>query len=333
MHSAPGKIEIMKTFCRLSLAAICLIYSGFVHAADEVKYPTRPIRIVVGFTAGGGNDIIARIVGQKLSESLGQPVIIENKPGAGAILATEYVARSAPDGYTLLVGASGAMVINPAVYEKLNYDTMRDFAPVSELGSFPLILIVNAASPFKSLADLVAYAKANPDKANYSSSSAAFQLATELFKQKTGVPMQMIPYKGANDSVTAVISGEVTATIADAGPVTGQVKGGLARALAVAAPKRMDGLPDVPTMKEAGADVEAVLWSGIFVPAATPPDIVRRLEAEFVRIARLPDVISRLQSLNIESVGNSSEEFSRIIATDLERWRAVARSGNIKIAQ
>ena len=323
----------MKTFCRLSLAAICLIYSGFVHAADEVKYPTRPIRIVVGFTAGGGNDIIARIVGQKLSESLGQPVIIENKPGAGAILATEYVARSAPDGYTLLVGASGAMVINPAVYEKLNYDTMRDFAPVSELGSFPLILIVNAASPFKSLADLVAYAKANPDKANYSSSSAAFQLATELFKQKTGVPMQMIPYKGANDLVTAVISGEVTATIADAGPVTGQVKGGLARALAVAAPKRMDGLPDVPTMKEAGADVEAVLWSGIFVPAATPPDIVRKLEAEFVRIARLPDVISRLQSLNIESVGNSSEEFSRIIATDLERWRAVARSGNIKIAQ
>jgi len=257
----------MKTFCRLSLAAICLIYSGFVHAADEVKYPTRPIRIVVGFTAGGGNDIIARIVGQKLSESLGQPVIIENKPGAGAILATEYVARSAPDGYTLLVGASGAMVINPAVYEKLSYDTMRDFVPVSELGSFPLILIVNAASPFKSLADLVAYAKANPEKANYSSSSAAFQLATELFKQKTGAPMQMIPYKGANDSVTAVISGEVTATIADSGPVTGQINGGLARALAVAAPKRMDGLPDVPTMKEAGADVEAVLWSGIFVPA------------------------------------------------------------------
>jgi tripartite-type tricarboxylate transporter receptor subunit TctC len=196
-----------------------------------------------------------------------------------------------------------------------------------------LILIVNAASPFKSLADLVAYAKANPDKANYSSSSTAFQLATELFKQKTGVPMQMIPYKGANDSVTAVISGEVTATIADAGPVTSQVNGGLARALAVAAPKRMDGLPDVPTMKEAGADVEAVLWSGIFVPAATPPDIVRKLGAEFIRIARLPDVISRLKLLNIEPVGNSSEEFSRIIATDLERWRAVARAGNIKMAQ
>ena len=323
----------MKTFSRVALAALCLSFFGLVPAVAQVEYPTRPIRIVVGFTPGGGNDIIARVFGQKLSESLGQPVIIENKPGAGAILATEYVARSAPDGYTLLVGASGAMVINPAVYEKLNYDTMRDFKPVSELGSFPLILIVNAKSPFKSLADLVAYAKANPDKANYSSSSAAFQLATELFKQKTGVPMQMIPYKGANDSVTAVISGEVTATIADAGPVTSQVNGGQARALGVAAPKRMESLPDVPTMKEAGADVEAVLWSGIFVPAATPPEIVSKLEAEFVRIARLPDVVSRLKLLNIDSVGNSSEEFSRIIAADLERWRAVARAGNIKMAQ
>jgi tripartite-type tricarboxylate transporter receptor subunit TctC len=322
----------MKTF-RAALAALCLTPCWQAPAFAQTQYPDRPIRIVVGFTPGGGNDIIARVFGQKLSESLGQPVIIENKPGAGAMLATEYVARSAPDGYTLLVGASGAMTISPAVYEKMTYDTMRDFKPVSELGSFPLILIVNAKSEFKSLADLVAYAKANPEKANYSSSSAAFQLATELFKQKTGAPMQMIPYKGANDSVTAVISGEVTATIADAGPVIGQVNGGMARALAVAAPTRAESLPDVPTMKEAGADVEAVLWSGIFVPAATPPEIVRKLEAEFIRIARLPDVVSRLKLLNIDSVGKSSEEFSRIIASDLERWKAVARAGNIKIAQ
>ncbi len=323
----------MKIFYRVALAALCSGLLGYAPALAQAQYPDRPIRIVVGFTPGGGNDIIARVFGQKLSESLGQPVIIENKPGAGAMLATEYVARSVPDGYTLLVGASGAMTISPAVYEKMNYDTMRDFKPVSALGSFPLILIVNAKSPFKSLADLVAYAKANPDKANYSSSSAAFQLATELFKQKTGVPMQMIPYKGANDSVTAVISGEVTATIADAGPVTSQVNGGMARALAVAAPTRAESLPDVPTMKEAGADVEAVLWSGIFVPAATPPEIVSKLEAEFIRIARLPEIVSRLKLLNIDSVGNSSAEFSRIIAADLERWKAVAGAGNIKIAQ
>jgi tripartite-type tricarboxylate transporter receptor subunit TctC len=300
---------------------------------DPSKYPSRPIHIIVGFTPGGGNDIIARIVGQKLSESFGQPVIIENKPGGGAIVATEYVAKSPPDGYTLLVGASGAMAINPAVYAKLPYDSVRDFVAVSELGSFPLILIVNASSPIKSVAELVAYAKANPDKANYSSSSAAFQLVTEQFKQKTGAPMQVIPYKGASDSVMAVISGQVTATIADAGPVSSQVQGGQARALAVAAAKRMEDFPDVPTMKEAGADLDAVLWSGIFTPRDTPPLIVRKLEGELMRIARLPDVIARLKPLGIESVGNSSEDFARILASDIARWTEVAKAGNIKMEQ
>jgi tripartite-type tricarboxylate transporter receptor subunit TctC len=300
-------------------------------AEDPARYPSRPIHIIVGFTPGGGNDIIARVVGQKLAESLGQPVIVDNKPGAGAILATEYVARAAPDGYTLLVGASGAMVINPAVYARLEYDTLRDFAPISELGSFPLIMIVNPKSPFKSVADLVAYAKQNPDKANYSSSSAAFQLATELFKQKTGAPLQMIPYKGANDSVLAVISGDVTTTIADGGSVSGQISGGQVRPLGVTAPQRTDDMPDVPTMKEAGVDVETELWSGIFAPKNTPPAIVRKLEAEFIRIARLPDVVSRLKFLNVASVGNSSEAFSKIIASDLDRWSAVAHASNIRI--
>ena len=316
-----------------SIALAATATSSASAQEDPAKYPTRAIHIIVGFTPGGGNDIIARIVGQKLQESLGQPVIIENKPGGGAIVATEYVAKSAPDGYTLLVGASGAMAINPAVYAKLPYDSIRDFTPVSELGSFPLILVVNMSSPIKSVADLVAYAKANPDKTNYSSASAAFQLATELFKQKTGAPMQEIPYKGANDSVMAVISGQVTATIADAGPVSGQIKGGQVRALAVAAPNRMEDFPDVPTMKEAGADVDAVLWSGIFVPKATPPAIVKKLEGEFMRIARLPDVIARLKPLGIESIGNSSEDFAKILAADIARWTAVARAGNIKMEQ
>jgi len=299
---------------------------------DPAKYPTRPIHIIVGFAAGGGNDIIARIFGQKLSESLGQPVIVENKPGGGAIVATEYVAKSPPDGYTLLMSASG-ISINPAVYAKLPYDAIKDFVPVSELGSFPLIMIVAASSPIKSVAELVAYAKANPDKTNYASSSASFQLVTELFKQKTGAPMQVIPYKSANESVLAVISGQVTTTIADAGPVTSQVKSGTARALAVAASKRMEDLPEVPTLKEAGADVEAVLWSGIFAPKATPPGIVKKLEGELMRIARLPDVISRLKPLGIESVGNSSEEFSKILAADIARWGAVAKAANIRMEQ
>ena len=299
---------------------------------DPSKYPSRPIHIIVGFTAGGGNDIIARVFGQKLSEGLGQPVIVENKPGAGAIVATEYVAKSQPDGYTLLLSASG-ISINPAVYAKLPYDAINDFVAVSELASFPLIMIVNASSPIKSAAELVTYAKANPEKMNYASSSASFQLVTELFKQKTGAPMQVIPYKSANESVLSVVSGQVTTTIADAGPVLPQVKSGTVRALAVAAPKRMEDLPDVPTLKEAGADVDAVLWSGIFMPRATPSAIVRKLEAEFMRIAKLPDVIARLKPLGIDTVGNSSEEFAKILAADIARWGEVAKAANIRIEQ
>jgi tripartite-type tricarboxylate transporter receptor subunit TctC len=326
----------MRTPGRTFFASIWLIAIAAMTSAsaqeDPAKYPTRPIRIIVGFAAGGGNDIIARVFGQKLSESLGQPVIVENKPGGGAIVATEYVAKSAPDGYTLLMSASG-ISINPAVYAKLPYDAINDFTAVSELGSFPLIMIVNASSPIKSVAELVAYAKANPDKTNYASSSASFQLVTELFKQKTGAPMQVIPYKSANDSVMAVISDQVTTTIADAGPVAGQVKSGTARALAVAAPKRMEDLPDVPTLKEAGVDVDAVLWSGIFVPKATPPAIVRKIEGELMRIAKLPDVIARLKLLGIDSIGSSSEEFAKILAADIARWSEVARAANIKIEQ
>jgi tripartite-type tricarboxylate transporter receptor subunit TctC len=325
---------------RYFLMAACLGVVAFARVAiapafaqeDPATYPTRPIHVIVGFAAGGGNDMIARIFGQKLSESLGQGVIIENKPGGGAIVATEYVARSAPDGYTLLMSASG-ISINPAVYAKLPYDAVNDFVPVCELGSYPLIMIVAASSPIKSVAELVAYAKANPDKTNYASSSASFQLVTELFKQKTGAPMQVIPYKSTNESVLAVISGQVTTTIADASPVTGQVKSGSARALAVAAPKRMEDFPDVPTLKEAGADVDAVLWSGIFAPKATPPAVVKKLEGELMRIARSPDVVARLKLIGVEPVGSSSEEFAKVLAADIARWGAVARAADIRMEQ
>jgi tripartite-type tricarboxylate transporter receptor subunit TctC len=326
----------MRTPGRNFWMTACLGWLAFAAPAtaqeDTSKYPSRAIHIIVGFAAGGGNDIIARVFGQKLSENLGQPVIVENKPGGGAIVATEYVAKSQPDGYTLLMSASG-ISINPAVYAKLPYDAINDFVAVSELASFPLILIVNAASPIKTAAELVTYAKANPDKMNYASSSASFQLVTELFKQKTGAPMQVIPYKSANESVLAVVSGQVTTTIADAGPVLPQVKSGTVRALAVAAPKRIEELPDVPTLQEAGADVDAVLWSGIFVAKGTPPAIVKKLESEFMRIATLLDVKARLKPLGIDTIGNSSEAFAKILADDIARWGAVAKAANIRIEQ
>jgi tripartite-type tricarboxylate transporter receptor subunit TctC len=322
----------MRTIARTALMAACLLLAAQSASAEDdvAKYPTRPIHIIVGFAAGGGNDVIARIYAQKLSEDLGQPVIVENKPGAGAIVGTDYVAKSAPDGYTLLVGATG-MAINQSIYAKLPYDSERDFVAISELVTFPLILIVGAASSIKSVADLVDYAKANADKANYASSSPSFQLVTELFKQKTGAPMQAIPYKSSNEMVLAVVSGQVTMAFADAGPVAPQVKAGTVRALAVAAPKRSDDLPDVPTLKEVGADVDGRLWTGVFAPKKTNPEIVKRLEGEFMRIARMPDVIARLKALGIDPVGSSSDEFSRILAADIVRWGDVARTANIKI--
>ena len=301
---------------------------------DAKSFPSKPIRIVIGFSAGGGNDILARVVAQKLSENIGHPVIIENKPGASAIIATEYVKNATPDGYTVLMGAIGAMAINPAVYTKLSYSPQRDFKPLTMLGSFPLILVVSAASPFKSVADVVAFARANPDKANYGSSSPAFQLPTELFKMKTGAPMQMIAYRGSGESVMSVISGTVIMTIADVIPVVGQLRGGQVRGLAVTAAKRIDDFPDIPTMAEAGVpDMEVGLWTGFFVPVRTPAAIASKLEAEFIRALKDPGVSARLKDLGVVPSGNTSDEFARILDADLVRWATVAKAANVKVEQ
>ena len=319
----------------LGLIALTAIAAASASAQeDPSKYPARPIHIIVGFTAGGGNDILARLIGQKLSERFGQPVLIENKPGAGAIIGTEYVAKAKPDGYTLLVGASGAMTINPAVYEKLQYSTLRDFVPISMVASFPLFLVVNASGPLESVGDLVAAAKANPAKSNYASSSTAFQLPTELFKMKTGAPMEHIAYRGSGDSLVALMSGTVLSAFIDAPPVSAQIKANQVRALAVTSAKRMAEFPDIPTMAEAGvADMEVTLWSALFAPARTPPPIVKKLQDEVMRIVNLPDIRARLKDLVVEPEGTTSEELARIVARDIARWTAVAKAANIKIEQ
>ena len=313
---------------RLAALASAALFAAGVPAQD---YPTKPLRIVVGYTTGGGNDLIARLLAPKMAEGLGQPVIIENRPGAQSIIAVELVAKSPPDGYTLLMGPTGPMAMNPATYSKLPYSSTRDFAPVSMIGSFPLFLCVGAALPVRSVKELVEYAKARPSSVNYASSAAAFQMATELFKQKTGTDFAHIPYKGSGDSANAVISGQVTMTIADPPPVTGALKGGTLRALAVTAAQRHPAYPDVPTMAEAGVpDVEVGLWMGIFVPAATPAPIVKRLNDEVVRAVRLPDVRERLIALGVDPAGSSPEELARVLARDIERWTAVAKAANIK---
>ncbi len=313
---------------RVALIAAFLVV---LPATAQDSFPARPIRVVVGYSAGGGNDLIVRLVAPRMSEALGQPVVVENKPGAQSIIACELVAKSAPDGYTLLLGPSGPMTMNPATYAKLPYSPARDFAPVAMIGSFPLILTVSAASPLRSVRDLVAYAKANPGKTSYAASAAPFQIASELFKQKTGTDFLHVPYKGSGESVQSVVSGQVTMTFADAAPVMGPIRGGTARALAVSSPQRHPTLPDVPTFAEAGlADMDILLWTALFAPAGTPQPVIARLQAEVARVVRLPEIRDGLARLGVDPVGGSPEELGRTMQRDIERWSAVAKAAGIR---
>jgi tripartite-type tricarboxylate transporter receptor subunit TctC len=301
-------------------------------ARAQAPYPSHVMKMVVGFAAGGGNDIFARIVAQKMQEDLGQPVIVENRPGAGGVVAAQYVKNQAPDGYTLLVGAAGGMSITPAISVKPPYDGAKDFTPISMIAAFPLVLAVKADSPIKTVPDLVAWMKAHPDKANYATSSPAFTLATELFKLKTGAPGTAIPYKSSNESILSVIAGQSLLTIADPPPTTPQVKGGLVRALAVLDDKRLDDLPDVPTMTEAGVpDVNVSLWSGVFAPARLPPDIAKKLEAELMKIMQQPDVKAKFKNMATPTVGSTSAAFTTTIVNQTRLWTEVGRAANVKL--
>jgi tripartite-type tricarboxylate transporter receptor subunit TctC len=293
-------------------------------------YPNKPIRLIVGYAPGGGNDILARILAQKMQEGLGQPVVVENRPSNAAIVGTLAVAKATPDGYTLAVGASGPFVFNAALYSKLPYDPRKEFAPVSLIGTFPLVLAVQGTSPHKSVADLVAYTKANPAQSNYGASAASFRLATELLKSKTGIRAEHIPYKGSAESIQAVASGQVTMTLVDTGPAAGALKGGLLRPLAVTSPRRLAAYPDVPTMSEQGIDLTIQLWTGLLAPAGTPDAIVRKLNAEVQRILKLPDVRERILALNIEPQGTTPEQMSQLIDREIELWSGVAQANNIK---
>jgi tripartite-type tricarboxylate transporter receptor subunit TctC len=328
----------MDAWRRKALAGVVLVLiagsSPIASAQTDpaATYPSRTVRIVVGFAAGGGNDIIARIVAQKMQEDFGQPVIVENKVGGGGSVAAIAVRAAAADGYTLLVGASGAMSVIPAISVKPPYATLKDFAPISNLASFPLILVVHPSNAAKNVQDLVAFMKANPDRSNYGTASFAFTLATELFKLKTGAPATGIPYKSSNESLLSVISRQSVFAILDPPPTTPQVKGGEVRALAVTSAQRLDDLPDVPTMAEAGVSgVDVGLWSGVFAPAATPPGIVRKLEAELRKVMQMADVKERFRVMATPTVGSSAQEFIRLIDVETRMWGEVGRTANVKL--
>jgi tripartite-type tricarboxylate transporter receptor subunit TctC len=295
-------------------------------------FPTRSVHLIVGYAAGGGNDLIARIVAAKLQDKLGQTVIVENKPGAQSIIAADLVAKAPPDGYTLLVAATGVMTVNPAVYSKLSYSPLKDFTPISLLAEFPLLLVVAADAPVKDVKELIAYGKANPKLANYASSATPFQLVAELFNQSTYSSFQHIPYKGSGEMAQAVMSGQVLMAFVDSAPVAGPLKAGRLRALGITTAKRPVNFPDIPTLVEQGIpDMEIVLWTGLVAPANTPADVIDRLQDAVADTLAMQSVDSALDAINVDGRSTTSVEFRDIIKNDLARWKAVAEKANIRL--
>ena len=295
------------------------------------SYPTRAVRVLVGFPPGGGTDIMARFLAPKLAEYLGQPFVVENRPGATTNIASDMVAKSAPDGHTLLFTTS-ALAINMSLYKNLPFDALRDFAPISVFADSPNLLVAHNSAG-ASVQELLAKARAKPDSMNYSSagSGTSQHLAGELFKARTGVKIQHIPYKGTAASLTAVISGEVQFSFANVPAILGHVRSGRIHALAVLADKRSGLMPDVPTMKEAGVDgVVVPVWYALLAPAATPREIVKALGDATARAARAPDLNQKLIEQGAEPVGNTPEEFSKLLREEVTRWAEVVRVSGAK---
>jgi tripartite-type tricarboxylate transporter receptor subunit TctC len=323
----------MRLSLRLGAAMAALVLHGTPAVAqDAVKnYPNKLIRLIVPYAVGGGTDVLARLAAKSLTEQLGQPVIVENKPGASGILGTMQVAKAAPDGYTLLVAPSGPLVMNPVLRKSLPYSPQKDFAPISVLGRLPLLITVNAQLPVHSVKELIDYAKAHPNDVTYASSGPLFQLASELFKQKTSTDFLAIPYKSSGESTAALVGGQITMSIADVPPVAGLIKTGKLRALAYTNESRNAQFPDVPTVAQAGIPgTEVATLVGIVAPAGTPALIVRKLQDALVRMVQKPETRERFAAIGVEPVGSTSEEFVRAIETDLTRWAEVARRANIQ---
>ncbi|MFD4840506.1 Bug family tripartite tricarboxylate transporter substrate binding protein [Achromobacter sp. NPDC058515] len=314
---------------RAALAAFGLCAMG---AAAHAAYPDKPIRIVVGFPPGQATDIIARIAAKKLQETLGQPVIVENKPGAAGIIGSELVAKAAPDGYTLLVGSSGTMAINPSLYSKLSYHPLKDFEPVSILSVVPLFLAVNPSVPAKTAADLMKLAQASPGKINYGSggSGVTSHLTMELLKNEQKVDMTHVPYKGSPAAVTDLIGGQ-TSTMFDTGPaLLPYMRSGKLRILAIASEKRNAAAPDVPTMEEAGlGHFVAPAWVGLAAPKGTPKETIDILYKTLAGSWRdAPDVKDQLNALGAEAAVMTPDEFSKYIQSEIDKWAiAVKLSG------
>ena len=319
----------MRTLHKLFLAA-CLAGTAFAVLAQS--YPTKAVRFVVPYPAGGYYDLLARVIGAKLTENWSQPVVVENRVGANGMVGTDFVAKSPPDGYTILMGGIGPFGISPSLYAKMAYDPVRDFAPVIHVASAPNVLVVHPSVDARSVKELIALARSDPGKLTFSSagSGSSQHLSAEMFNTMVGARMTHIPYKGSAPAVTATLGGQVSVLFGTMADVVAHIRADKLRALAVTSARRIPSLPDVPTMIEAGVPgFEATAWFGVFAPAAVPHDIIAKLNQDIGRILRLPDVLERIsQQGSAEIVGGSPEQYGAFVRAEIAKWaKVVSESG------
>ena len=324
----------MKSKNTFALAAIALCSAFAFTGAAHAQYPTKPIKIVVPFPAGGTTDILARAVAADLQKAFGQAVVVENKAGTGGNIGSDSVAKSSPDGYTLLMGTVGTHAINVSLYPKMPYDAVKDFAPVSLVAGVPNVLVASPSFPVNSVKDLVDAAKKAPDKITFASSGSgtSIHLSGELFKQLAGVQMTHVPYKGSSAALPDVISGQVNVMFDNAPSVIQHIRGGKLKAIAVTSDKRSPALPGVPTIAESGLPgFEASSWFGVLAPAATPKDIVDKLSGAIAKSLQTPEMKERLAGQGAVAVGNTPEQFSAHIKSEIDKWSKVVKASGAKV--
>lgn len=320
----------MNQWLALPLAALAASISPQVGAQT---YPTKPLRLIVPFAPGGPNDVIGRVVAQKVTEQIGQTVVVDNRPGAGGAIGTGLAANAPADGYTLLISGTSSLAINPALYKKLPYDPIRDFAPVSLIGTAPSLVVVTPSLPVKTIKDLIALAKAKPGQINYASGGigSAPHLAGELLNSMAGIKMVHIPFKGGGPSLTAVMSGQVHLFMGGMSAAMPPVKDGRLRGIAVTSPKRSQFMPDVPTIAESGLPgFDVVNWYAIFAPAATPKAIISRLNSEIVKAIAAPEIRKRFAALATDSETSTPEQLGAYHRREIKKWAQVVKTAGIK---
>jgi tripartite-type tricarboxylate transporter receptor subunit TctC len=320
---------------RAVIAALGVVFACIAAPAMAADaWPAKPVRIIVPSPPGDGSDITARVIADKLQAAFGQSFVVENKPGAGGVVAAELVGHAAPDGYTLIMGNAGSHGINAAVYTKLNYDAVKSFAPISLVSFSPNVLVVNVDTPYRSVGDLIAAARAKPGGIDFASGGlgSSAHMSMELFEYETKTQLHHIPYKGATPALTDIIAGTVPVMFVNLPPAIGHIRSGKVRALAVTTAERWKELPDVPTVAEAGVPgFETVAWFGLLAPAGTPGPIIERLATEIHAIVAMPDVRARIEATGGQPLGSTPEEFARRIAADVDKWKRVADAAHVRV--